>query len=328
MRLNSTNRRSTLPPKAEIVASLEPLVERNMERHVQERNLWMPSDLLPLDDQAGAGQVRDVRKLPDRARGIPDAVRVSLALNLLTEEGLPHFHRLLAVHMGSDNAWSRWNYLWTAEEDRHGCVLRDYAREARMFDMAAFEGLQYRYLEAGFDPDWGDDPYLLLAYTSLQERATQTAHANTGRLVSKHEPLLQRILGHVASDESRHFQFYRDAFKGLLEVDPTRAMMSALQIMPRLAMPGSSIEGYADMAEVVYRAGIYGPRDYRKVVAQCLESWGIAELRPEDPEGREAQERLMAVPERLDKLAGLLDRRTRPKTFSFGFVCERAIQFD
>jgi acyl-[acyl-carrier-protein] desaturase len=319
---------SDLPPKAEIVASLEPLVEENMARHVQERSLWMPSELLPLEDHADAEQVRDLRKLPDRARGIPDAVRVSLALNLLTEEGLPHFHRLLAVHMGSDNAWSRWNYLWTAEEDRHGCVLRDYAREARLFDMTAFEGLQYRYLEAGFDPGWGDDPYLLLAYTSLQERATQTAHANTGRLVSKHEPLLQRILGHVASDESRHFRFYRDAFKGLLEVDPTRAMVAALQIMPRLAMPGSSIDGYAEMADVVRRAGIYGPGDYRKVVSQCLDSWGIAGLQPEDAAGREAQERLMAVPERLDKLAGLLETRTRPKTFSFDFVYQRAIQFD
>ena len=302
-------------------------MEQNTARHLESRKLWMPSDLLPLPGQESGQQQHDVRELPDRARGIPDAVRVSLALNLLTEEGLPHFHRLLAVYMGSDNAWSRWNYLWTAEEDRHGCVLRDYVREARLFDMVAFERLQYRYLEAGFDPGWGDDPYLLLAYTSLQERATQTAHANTGRLVSQHEPLLQRILGYVATDESRHFQFYRDAFKAVLEVDATRAMASALKVMPRLAMPGHTIDGYAEMADVVRRAGIYGPRDYRKVVSQCLESWGIADLRPEDSAGREAQERLMAVPARLDKLAGLLEMRTRRKTFSFDVLHERSIEF-
>lgn len=132
----------------------------------------------------------------------------------------------------------------------------------------------------------------------------------------------------MASDESRHFHFYRDAFKALLEVDPSRAMLSALQIVPRLAMPGSSIDGYAEMADVVYRAGIYGPQDYRKVVSQCLESWGITELRPEHAAGREAQERLMAVPGRLDKLADLLETRTRPRTFSFGFIYQRALQFD
>ncbi len=132
----------------------------------------------------------------------------------------------------------------------------------------------------------------------------------------------------MASDESRHFQFYRDAFKALLEVDATRAMVSALQIVPGLTMPGSAIGGYAEMADVVRRAGIYGPRDYRKVVSHCLESWGIADLQPEDAVGREAQERLMAVPERLDKLADLLERRTRSKAFSFDFVYHRAIRFD
>lgn len=311
-----------------MLASLEPLVERNMARHVESRKLWMPSDLAPASEQMTDEQVRDLRELPERARGIPDAVRVSLALNLLTEEGLPHFHRLIAVYMGNDNAWSRWNFLWTAEEDRHGCVLRDYVRDARLFDMEAFERLQYQYLEAGFDPEWDNDPYRLLAYTSLQERATQAAHANTGKLAAKYEPLIQRILGRVAADESRHFQFYRDAFIGLLEVDPTRAMESALKVMPRLAMPGHNIGGYVDMADVVYRSGIYGPREYRKVVSECLDAWGIADLQPQDAAGREAQDKLMAVPARLDKLADLLEQRTRSKAFSFEFIYQRGIAFD
>lgn len=311
-----------------MLASLEPLVERNMARHLESRKLWMPNDLIPADEQMTEEQLRELRELPDRARGIPDAVRVSLALNLLTEEGLPHFHRLIAVYMGNGNAWSRWNFLWTAEEDRHGCVLRDYVRDARLFDMKAFEQLQYQYLEAGFDPEWDDDPYRLLAYTSLQERATQAAHANTGKLAAKYEPLIQRILGRVAADESRHFQFYRDAFIGLLEVDPTRAMESALKVMPRLAMPGHTIAGYVDMADVVYRSGIYGPREYRKVVSECLDAWGIAALQPQDAAGREAQEKLMAVPARLDKLADLLEQRTRSKAFSFEFLYKRGLDFD
>lgn len=311
-----------------MLASLEPLVERNMARHLESRKLWMPNDLIPADEQMTEEQLRELRELPDRARGIPDAVRVSLALNLLTEEGLPHFHRLIAVYMGNSNAWSRWNFLWTAEEDRHGCVLRDYVRDARLFDMKAFEQLQYQYLEAGFDPEWDDDPYRLLAYTSLQERATQAAHANTGKLAAKYEPLIQRILGRVAADESRHFQFYRDAFIGLLEVDPTRAMESALKVMPRLAMPGHTIAGYVDMADVVYRSGIYGPREYRKVVSECLDAWGIAALQPPDAAGREAQEKLMAVPARLDKLADLLEQRTRSKAFSFEFLYKRGLDFD
>jgi acyl-[acyl-carrier-protein] desaturase len=205
--------------------------------------------------------------------------------------------------------------------------MHDYVRDARLFDMRSFEKLQYQYIEAGFDPEWNNDPYQLLAYTSLQERATQSAHANTGKLAAKHEPIIQRLLGRISADESRHFRFYRDAFRGLLEIDSTRAMQSALKVMPRLAMPGTTIDGYIEMAEVVRRAGIYGPRDYRKVVAECLDAWGIADLTPDDAAGREAQDKMMAVPDRLDRLSGILERRTKSKSFSFDFIYKRGLDF-
>ncbi|WP_207950797.1 MULTISPECIES: acyl-ACP desaturase [Marinobacter] len=314
--------------KREVLASLEPLVEELMQRHIDERRLWMPSEFLPASEGMTAEQIKYIQDLQERARGLPDSVRVSLALNLLTEEGLPHFHRLIAVHLGTGNAWERWNFLWTAEEDRHGCALHDYVRDSRVFNMEAFEKLQYLYLEAGFDPDWHDDPYQLLAYTSLQERATQSAHANTAKIAAKYDPVIQRLLGHIAADESRHFRFYRDAFRGLLEVDSTKAMQSALKVMPRLAMPGHNIAGYDDMADVVHRANIYGPRDYRKVVQECLDSWGIADLTPVDAAGREAQDKMMAVPKRLDKLADILERRMRSKSFTFDFINQRIMEFE
>ncbi len=319
-----------LPPnaKAEALAALEPLVGELMEKHIQERRLWFPNEFLPADETLDEDQERIRAELPENARGLPDAVRVSLALNLLTEEGLPHFHRLIAVYMGNDNNWSRWNFLWTAEEDRHGCALHDYVRDARLFDMGAFEKLQYQYLEAGFNPEWHGDPYQLLAYTSLQERATQVAHANTGKIAGRYEPRIQRILAHIAGDEARHHRFYRGLFKGLLEVDPTGAMESALKVMPRLAMPGHNIAGYDDMAEVVRRAGIYGPRDYRRVVSDCLEAWGIADLVPSDAAGREAQDKMMALPDRLDRLCQIQEKRTRPATYRFDFNYSRDIAFN
>lgn len=37
---------------------------------------------------------------------------------------------------------------------------------------------------------------------------------------------------------------------------------------------------------------------------------------------------MMAVPARLDKLAGLLERRMRSKSFSFDFIYQRVMEFD
>ena len=128
--LNGTN--PDLPAQREVLQSLEPLVRELMQRHRDSRKLWMPADLLPADEQNDVAHDQELNQLRARVRGLPDGLRVALALNLLTEEGLPHFHRLVAVYMGYDGAWAEWNNLWTAEEDRHGCILRDYVRDARV----------------------------------------------------------------------------------------------------------------------------------------------------------------------------------------------------
>ena len=163
------------PGQHEVLVSLEPFVRQLTATHLEKRRLWFPNDLLGADAEGGEAQKQDVERVREAARGLPDGVRVALALNLLTEEGLPHFHRLIATHLGNESPWSDWNNLWTAEEDRHGCALRDYVRDARVFNMGALERMQYRYIESGFNPDWQRDPYRLLAYTSL-------LHADTSPL--------------------------------------------------------------------------------------------------------------------------------------------------
>ena len=67
--------------------------------------------------------------------------------DLLTEEGLPHFHRLLATYLGGDTFWSKWTNLWTAEEDRHGAVLHDYTRDSKILDNPVLERMQARQRE-------------------------------------------------------------------------------------------------------------------------------------------------------------------------------------
>lgn len=310
----------------EVLTSLEPLVRQLMERHKEQRKLWMPSDLMPADAEGGAEQEAEIQAIRERARGLPDSVRVAIALNLLTEEGLPHFHRLVAQYMGHDGVWADWNNLWTAEEDRHGCVLRDYVREARVFNMAALERLQYQYIEAGFNPQWHADAYRLLAYTSLQEKATQTAHSNAGRIAAQYEPKLQRILAHISADESRHYAFYRDSFSAVLKADTNRALIALASVAPALAMPGHTIEGYAQMSEVERRSGIYGPREYMRLVEDLVKHWAIDALTGLSSIGRSAQEKIMKLPMRLARMADYVESKAHARSFSFEFIYRRAFE--
>ena len=310
----TTIERETLA-KVEVLADLEEVVHQLMETHEAKRILWFPSELLaPAPDTDPDHHVAELRK---RAEGISLPARVALALNLLTEEGLPHFHRLLAAYLGGDTFWSKWTNLWTAEEDRHGAVLHDYARDSRILDNPVLERMQFDYLKAGFEPAWDKDPYRVFVYTTLQERATQVSHANTGKLASEYEPTIGEVLANVAKEEARHYTFYRTIFKEVLKRDPNRGLVSAAELMPSIDMPGVNMPHFREMADVIRRAGIYGPRDYLKIVEEQIRFWAIETLDGLDEIGKKAQERIMGIPKRLERVAEAMETRSRSKTFSF-----------
>ena len=308
------------PHQLEVLHAMEGFVRQQVELHLERRKLWFPNELQPADSGSTPEDDALIVRMREAARGIPAAVLVALALNLLTEEGLPHFHRLIAVHLGNESPWVEWNNLWTAEEDRHGCAIRDYVRDARLYSMTQLEKLQYSYLEAGFEPDWERDPYRLLAYTSLQEKATQIAHSNTGRQAGNYEPRLQRVLAHISGDESRHYQFYRASFGEILARDPNQALVSLQKVTLGFEMPGHNVPSYGDMSEVIRRADIFGPRQYQKIVEELLEFWKIGELTGLNATGEEARDKLMKVPKRLSRIADYADAKASRKTFKFDFL--------
>ena len=312
--------------KVEVLGDLEPIVHELMVTHEAKRVLWFPSELLaPPPDEDPDHHVRDLR---ERASGISLPARVALALNLLTEEGLPHFHRLLAAYLGGDTFWSKWTNLWTAEEDRHGAILHDYTRDSRILDNPVLERMQFEYLKAGFEPEWDKDPYRVFVYTTLQERATQVSHANTGKLASEYEPMIGTVLSHVAKEEARHYAFYRTIFAEVLKRDPNRALVSAAEVMPSIDMPGVNMPHFREMADVIRRAGIYGPRDYLRIVEEQIRFWAVETLQGLDEAGKRAQERILAVPRRLERVADALETRSRSKTFNFDVAFAREFAMD
>src|SRR6476619_973495 len=312
--------------KIEVLADLEAVVAELMAQHEAKRVLWFPSEIL--DAAPDTDPDHHIQQLRKRAEGISAPARVALALNLLTEEGLPHFHRILAVYLGDDSHWQVWNNLWTAEEDRHGVILHDYARDAEIFDPVIIEKMQFDYMRAGFAPDWDRDPYRVFVYTSLQERATQLSHANTGKLASEFEPMIGEVLANVAKEEARHYTFYRTVFKEVLDRDPNQALESAAKIMPAIDMPGVNMPHFRELADVVRRAGIYGPRDYLKIVEEQIKFWAIDKMTGLNEVGRKAQDKIMAIPARLERIADILEAKTKPKTFSFDVIFSREFAMD
>jgi acyl-[acyl-carrier-protein] desaturase len=317
-----------MPQKAEVLRSLELKVKELISSHISKRKLWLSSDFIPTDERMNDEQASIRVKLRERAKGIKDNVRVALAINLLTEEGLPHFHTLITKYLGDNSFWAKWTNMWTAEEDRHGNVIRDYVRDSHIFNFKEIELMQFHYVESGFNPDWDMDPYKVFVYTTLQERATQISHKNTGKAAGEEEPLLNGILSSIAADEAKHFSFYRNVFKEILKVDPNDALISASDIMPAIDMPGNSMPNFRELADVVRRTGIYTPQDYKTIVEEVIKFWEIESFTGLSEMATKAQAKIISIPARLEKIAEYIEQKTRSKTFSFEFIYNRMLSFD
>ena len=321
-------RANVLPQKAEVLRCLELKVEELISSHVSKRKLWFSSDFIPTEEKMNDERASIKTKLRERAKGIKDQVRVALAINLLTEEGLPHFHTLITKYLGDNSFWAKWTNMWTAEEDRHGNVIRDYVRDSQIFNFREIELMQYHYVESGFNPDWDMDPYKVFVYTTLQERATQISHKNTGKAAGEEEPLLNGILSSIAADEAKHFSFYRNVFKEILKLDPNGALISAATIMPAIDMPGNSMPNFRELADVVRRTGIYTPWDYKEIVEEVIKFWDIESFTGLNEIATKAQDKILSIPVRLKKIAQYIEQKAKSKTFSFNFIYNRLLSFD
>ena len=131
------------------------------------------------------------------------------------------------------------------------------------------------------------------------------------------------ILSQVAKEEARHYTFYRTVFEEILKRDPDQALHSASFILPAIDMPGVTMPGFKELADVIRRAGIYGPRDYLRIVQEQIRYWKIESLQGLNELGRKAQEKIMGIPARFKRIAEHMETRSKSKTFSFEVVFNR-----
>jgi acyl-[acyl-carrier-protein] desaturase len=320
--------KSSLEAQNDIIrAYLEPELDGLLEAHHKARIDWYPNDLIPSSQKMSPQEEEQVAELKRQSIQLPDAARIALVLNLITEEGLPSYHRLLHQAFGDKSSWAEWRNLWTAEEDRHGCVLRDYMRDCRIVDMKQVEKLQFHFLNSGWMPEWAADPYGTIAYTSFQERATQVSHRNVGKVVQQIVPSLTRIMGHIAGDESRHYRFYTSLLKKLLAVDVQKTLESILHTLKTFKMPGHDIPGFSEMSITQHAINVFGPKEFGEVITDVLKFIDLEGLTNLSDQCEELRQKILAYPPRLLKFHNKLINRVKEKVgeFNFNTIYDRKI---
>ena len=155
-------------------------------------------------------------------------MRKALVPNLLAEDNLPYYHFSIASQFPKDSPIGRWTRRWTAEENQHAIVIRDYLMISRNCDPVALEDDRVATISKGWDAPW-TDPIDIFVYTSAQELATRVSHRNTG--MKADDETAYEIMKRVAADENYHYIFYKGIVTAMMQHDPSACVQSMLCLL-------------------------------------------------------------------------------------------------
>ncbi|MFF5259135.1 acyl-ACP desaturase [Actinomadura viridis] len=294
--------------QTKLMLDLEPVVAKELDRHLSMAKEWFPHQYVPWSQgrdfdgpMGGDGWTPEDSTLGEEARE-------SLIVNLLTEDNLPGYHRAIAEVFGRDGAWGTWVNRWTAEENRHGIVIRDYLTVTRAVDPVALERARMHHMEEGYEATHGTSFLHGAAYVSFQELATRVAHRNTGKVSG--DPVCERMLTRVAADENLHMIFYRNLLAAALEIAPNETMRAITDVVKDFQMPGHGIEGFLRKSVIIANAGIYDLRlHHDDVLNPVLRNWGVFDRSDITGDGDKAREELAEFLGQLDAMATRFEER-------------------
>ncbi|MGI5516544.1 acyl-ACP desaturase [Streptomyces sp. CA-106131] len=277
---------------ARLLYALEEVVENELNRHLKAAKDWMPHEYVPwAEGRNFPGLFEDGVAWDKEQSKVTEIGRIALVVNLLTEDNLPSYHHEIATLFGRDGAWGTWVHRWTAEEGRHGIVMRDYLLASRAVDPDKLEQFRMAHVSEGFESDNGHSMLHSVAYVAFQELATRISHRNTGH--QSGDPACDRMLARIATDENLHMVFYRNLLKAAFEMAPDPTMQAVRDVVVNFRMPGHGIPGFERAAAQMAIGEVYNLRIHHDDVLQpVLRFLKVMEIDGLGPEGRRAQEEL------------------------------------
>jgi acyl-[acyl-carrier-protein] desaturase len=300
----------TTATEIDLVDALTPRVETLFERHLATTKPWLPHELVPWE-RASDSDPRGTWS--SEQSPLPCGVRSALVVNLLTEDNLPYYFETINRVFAND-VWRAWARRWTAEEMRHGIVIRDYITVTHAVDLVALE--HARMLQVcGAQVPQPDSAVDGLVYVALQELATRISHRNTGNLLA--DEAGYRVMARVAADENLHHLFYRDLVATALELDPSATVRAIANQVSGFEMPGTGIPDFSAHAAAIADAGIYDLKSHHDqvLVPLVLRHWRLESVEGLDADAEQARDRALHHIERIERVARRIEsRRERSAT--------------
>ncbi len=176
---------------------------------------------------------------------------------------------------------SHFQLRWGSEEEKHADTWENAVLFSRQRSPEFLEAYKHDLRANTHRSLWEGDALRNLIYTVFQERATQLNYLNLANIArgqsdKEHhkgdaDPVLARVATTIAVDEAAHYNFFLEGVRLFLYYYPQRTLEAMKDVLDHFAMPASLIvPDWDTFNEAVYKAGIYGPRQYARDVVQVV----------------------------------------------------------
>ncbi|WP_084160926.1 acyl-ACP desaturase [Nocardia sp. BMG51109] len=255
----------------ELLESLAFEVEENLRRHMAEADGWQPHDHVPWDDGRNFEFLGGIDWEPGQSE-LGEVAKLALTVSVLIADNLPSYHRELGKYLRT-GPWWRWVGRWTAEENRHEILIRNYLMVTRSVDPVQLERHRMEHMTTGFRR-----PALhlldILAAGAFEEASAAVRHRNTAAL--QENPMVTAIAERLAADDELQTVFFGNLIAAALDLAPDQTARAIADQVAAFRVPEVPLPDGRNSTEVLAEAGIYDPaRTGELVFTPLLQRWNF-----------------------------------------------------
>ncbi|MGK8555469.1 acyl-ACP desaturase [Nocardia gipuzkoensis] len=278
----------TLLTDRELLESLAVDVELILRKHVDAAEGWQPHDFVPWDNGRNFAFLGGTDWAPEQSE-LSETAKLALTVSVLIADNLPSYHREVGKYLRT-GAWWRWVGRWTAEENRHEIMIRNYLMVTRAVDPVELERLRMEHMTKGFRR-----PALhlldVLAACALEEAASAVRHRNIAAL--QENPQVTAIAERIALDDELQSVVFADLIAAALDLVPDQAVRAIADRIADFQVPSVTLADGRSSDDVLAEAGVYDrAKEGELVFAPLLKRWNVFTRTDFGPDGQLARDEL------------------------------------
>ncbi|MBF6300764.1 acyl-ACP desaturase [Nocardia amamiensis] len=278
----------TLLTDRELLESLAVDVELILRKHIDAAEGWQPHDFVPWDNGRNFAFLGGTDWAPEQSE-LSETAKLALTVSVLIADNLPSYHREVGKYLRT-GAWWRWVGRWTAEENRHEIMIRNYLMVTRAVDPVELERLRMEHMTKGFRR-----PALhlldVLAACAFEEAASAVRHRNIAAL--QENPQVTAIAERIALDDELQSVVFADLIAAALDLVPDQAIRAIADRIADFQVPSVTMPDGRSSDDVLAEAGVYDrTKEGELVFAPLLKRWNVFTRTDFGPDGQLARDEL------------------------------------